>query len=87
MTTPLSSVETSLSLLPRRSSTVTSVTVSSALSPTTPRPTLSKAMAMALSDTEHVQCSIPQANLLDVLPLPTFQDYLSDWADKAADCD
>jgi len=37
--------------------------------------------------TEHVQSSIPQANLLvpDVLPLPTFQDYLSDWADEAAD--
>jgi len=35
----------------------------------------------------YVQSSIPQANLLvpDVLPLPTFQDYLSDWADETAD--
>ena len=42
---------------------------------------------MAPSATEPVQSSIPQANLLvpDVLPLPTFQDYLSDWADETAD--
>ena len=85
---PLSSVETSSSLLPHRSSTVTSVTVSSALPPVTPRPMLFKTMAMAPSATEHIQSSIPQANLLvsDVLPLPTFQDYLSNWADEAADC-
>ena len=45
-------------------------------------------MTMVPSVTEHVQSSIPQANLLvpDVLPLPIFQDYLSDWADKAVDC-
>ena len=63
---PLSSVETSSSLLPRRSSTVTTVTVYSALPPET--------MAMVPSATEHVQSSIPQVNILvpDVLPLPTF---------------
>ena len=85
---PLLSVETSSLLLPCQSSTVTSVTASSALLPVTPRPTLFEAMAMAPSATEHVQCSIPQVNLLvpDVLPLPSFQDYLSDWADEAADC-
>jgi len=59
---PLSSVETCSSLLPRRSSTVTTVTVYSALPPET--------MAMVSSATEHVQSSIPQVNLLvpDVLP-------------------
>jgi len=63
---PLSSVETSSPLLPSRLSTVTTVTVSSALPPET--------MAMVPSATEHVQSSIPQANILvpDVSPLPTF---------------
>jgi len=84
---PFSSVETSFSLLPRRSSTVTSVTASSASLTVAPRPTLFKAMTMVPSVTKHVQSSIPQANLLvpGVLPLPTFQDYLSDWADDTAD--
>jgi len=87
---PLSSIETSSLLLPHRhrSSTVTSVTASSASLTVAPRPTLFEAMTMVPSVTEHVRSSIPQANLLvpDVLPLPTFQDYLSNWADEAADC-
>ena len=43
---------------------------------------------MAPPVTKIDQGSIPQANLLvpDVLPLQTFQDYLSDWAVVTADC-